>query len=535
VSQGVSLMNVGREEEAVARFDKALEVSKGYADVVRDNYREALRIVGTFLTTKSTHFVVKQDVSESAVVEPYLMPLLEQAWGDLAKKYGFEPQSPVLVESFHLHDDFSVRSVGARGFPAAGVCFGKVCTLVGPLGMGLGANSWAVAAWHEFAHVVTLQLSKGQVPRWLTEGLSVHEERSHKATWLRSDMDRELYDRYRTGRLLKMADINGAFHGPDVMFAYAQGGLIADHLAETTGFAAVPKMLKLYGEDKTTEQVFREVLGLELADFDARFAAWVGKRVASWHLVPRFDDESKKKLEERTKTDPADAQAWADLARAHFQRNNSIDAGAALEKARSLKPDLADVILLEGDMASRGGRKDVARERWEKFLAGGNDDVGARLGLAALELEAGKDSEAAIRHLEAAKRCFPSYLGSKSPYLQLAKLYEGSGKPEKAIAELEQYAAIVGNPLGIDQGAYSVREKLASWYEAKKADDALIRVSEEMIEISPFGADRGDPPDLVLHKRLAKAYARKDRKEEAAREWRVQALLIGKLPEEARI
>jgi len=138
-----------------------------------------------------------------------------------------------------------------------------------------------------------------------------------------------------------------------------------------------------------------------------------------------------------------------------------------------------------------------------------------------------KHSDEAVRHFEAAKACFPRFVGKGNPYLELMKLYEGAGQPEKAIHEVEAYAEIA-------QEDYGARKKLASWYEAKKDDAALMRVSNEMIEISPFGANRSKPPDLDLHKRYALALLRAGRKEEAAREWRVQTLLIDRLPEEAR-
>src|SRR5204863_5367657 len=126
--------------------------------------------------------------------------------------------------------------------------------------------------------------------------------------------------------------------------------------------------------------------------------------------VPRWDDTTKKALEARVEKDPKDAVAWTRLAWAHFQRSNPIDAGAALEKARELSPGDPDVVLLEAAMAERGKRYEVAKEKWETFLASGRDDVNARFGLAKLALDA-KDSKEAVRQLEAAKACFPDYAG----------------------------------------------------------------------------------------------------------------------------
>jgi tetratricopeptide (TPR) repeat protein len=178
-------------------------------------------------------------------------------------------------------------------------------------------------------------------------------------------------------------------------------------------------------------------------------------------------------------------------------------------------------------MAAAAHRLDVAKERWEKFLALGGDDFDARIGLAKLNVGLGKDSAEAVRHLEAAQRCFPRQIGKDSPHLGLAALHEGAGATARAVAEYEAYAAIA-------QEDYGVRKKLAAWYASQKDDAALIRVSREMIEISPFGAKRSDPPDLDLHRGLAQALARAGKKDEAATEWRVQSLLVDRLPEAER-
>ena len=52
-----------------------------------------------------------------------------------------------------------------------------------------------------------------------------------RSNWGR-EMERQLFDRYHNDRLLRMDAINRAFRGGDIMFAYYQGGLIAEHLTD---------------------------------------------------------------------------------------------------------------------------------------------------------------------------------------------------------------------------------------------------------------------------------------------------------------
>ncbi len=532
VTLGEALMNRGQTDEALKQFKTAVIKSKKWRDVRRDNWVEVIgKWMPKWKTIETEHFRIRLPLDEFHVMQHYLPKLLEESYETLTKKYGFVVESPTYADSFHRSDDFSVRSVGSPGLPALGVCFGNTITLLGPTAKPMGQFSWSRTAWHEFAHVMTLQLSKGQVPRWLTEGLSVFEEKQRRDRWGR-DMERQLYDRWRNGSLLKMSLINQAFRGPDIMFAYYQGGLISEHLMEARGFEVIPKMLRAFAKDMSTAQVFKDVLGLELAAYDAQFAAYVGKIVGDYKMVPRWNKASMEAFQKRVEKDPKDAEAWVRLAWGHLQRRREIDAGTALAKARALAPEHPEVILLEGRLAMASRRTDLAIKHFDRFLAAGHDDLAVRLLMAQRVLQKGSDSAEAIRHLEAAKACFPRYVGGDSPYLQLAKLYRGGGEMEKAMKELEGFAAIAAE-------SYSVRKELKTWYKGKKDHKAIARVCEEMVDISPYGANirgrQARPPDMDLHRDYAAALTELGMMDDVLRELKVQVAVGRLIPEAAKV
>jgi len=527
---GEALMNTGRTDEALKQFELGVEKAKEHRDVRRDNWIEVLsRWMPKFKTIKTKNFVIRMPLAEWHVMRHYLPDLLEESYETLTKKYGFVVSDPTHADSFDHDGDFSVRSVGTPGLPALGVCFGNVITLLGPTSKPMGQFSWSRTAWHEFAHVVTVQLSKGQVPRWLTEGLSVFEEKARRERWGR-DMERQLYNRWRNGRLLKIGRINQAFRGPDILFAYFQGGLIAEHLQQERGFEVIPSMLRAFAKDRTTAQVFKDVLDLELAKYDEMFHAYVGTIVGDFKMIPRWDEKSMHAFKARTEKDARDIDAWLGLAWGHMQRRRQIDAGAALLKARRIDEAHPGVTHLEGYVAQANGRKDLAEKRYKAFLEKGRDDLDVRLFLAQRVLQAGSDSEEAVKHLEAAKACFPRYVGRDSPYRQLAKLYRGAGDTAKAMEELSAFAAIAAEH-------YGVRKELKTWFKMQKKAADVARVCEEMIDISPFGANvkRGEAPDLALHRDYAEALLELGRAEEALRELRVQVDLGRLVPEGKRV
>jgi hypothetical protein len=142
-----------------------------------------------FVTVRDGDVLLKMHRDEAPVLREYAMPLAQEALKTLSAKYGFTPTGPILVEIFPNHDDFAVRNLGLPGMIGAlGACFGRVVTMDSPTARTPGTFSWQATLWHELAHVVTLQMSKQRIPRYLTEGISVYEEGKQRAEWGR-DME----------------------------------------------------------------------------------------------------------------------------------------------------------------------------------------------------------------------------------------------------------------------------------------------------------------------------------------------------------
>src|SRR6185503_18134860 len=123
------------------------------------------------------------DRKESALLSIYGSALAEEAYDSLAARYGYKPATPVRVEVYNSHADFSVRTVGLAGLGALGVSFGNVVAMDSPSAREGGEFNWGSTLWHELAHVFTLGMTAHRVPRWLSEGLSVVEERRARRTW----------------------------------------------------------------------------------------------------------------------------------------------------------------------------------------------------------------------------------------------------------------------------------------------------------------------------------------------------------------
>ena len=192
-----------------------------------------------FETITDGRIVMKLHKDEVGVMREQAVPLAKEALETLEKRYNFTAQGPLLIEMFPKHDDFAVRTLGLPGMIGAlGACFGRVVTLDSPQAREPGEFNWQETLWHELAHVVTLQMSNNRIPRWLSEGMSVFEERRGRPEWGR-ETDMSFAMALNEGKLLKLNDLNEGFSDPRMItIAYYQASLVVEHLVNTYGEAA---------------------------------------------------------------------------------------------------------------------------------------------------------------------------------------------------------------------------------------------------------------------------------------------------------
>ena len=208
--------------------------------------------------------------------------LLQRAYTTLSAKYHFTPEVPITFEMYPDHADFAVRTLGLPGIGALGVCFGKLFVMDSPTARKPDGFNWGSTLWHEFTHVITLQMTDYKVPRWFSEGLSVYEERKGFPGW-GDDLKLEYLSAIKAKKLLPIAQLNDGFMRPkfpeQVLVSYYQASVISDYIDEKFGFPAILKMLQLYKEGKSTPEVFKQALHLSPDDFDKQFFAWVDEKV----------------------------------------------------------------------------------------------------------------------------------------------------------------------------------------------------------------------------------------------------------------
>jgi len=404
---------------------------------------------------------------EADLLALYMEPLMEEAIDSLSRHYDYRPNGPVRVEVFPRHADFSVRTVGLTGLGALGVSFGEQLVIDSPAARDPGEFNWGSTLWHEIAHTFTLGLSRNRVPRWLTEGLSVYEERRARPGW-GARLSPSFVDAYLAGRLLPVSRLNEGFIRPkypeQVQHSYYEASLVVEYIAQEHGFDAIRSMLREYGQGRNTDQVLSDVLRQRPAAFDTAFDVWFRERYRK--ELAALGGEG---------NDPGPYRRAVLEARQLIERGDEGAAKEKLEQAREAVPEIAvpgsPYHLLASLYESEGNRARAAAEL-EQVMLHNDADYEAMEHAAELRLSLGDTARAAA----ALARAIYVQPYDAGMHQELAGLYASLRQWPNAVRERRAVVAL--KPVDMAEARYQLAHALAQAGESAEARREVLRALE---------------------------------------------------------
>jgi len=365
---GVHLLRTGDEPAARRALDRSFQLFPFSRPT--KNLLDMMDKLDKFETFQDGDLIFRMSKEDVPVLRDYIVPLAHKALATFAAEFEFQPKGPILIEMFDVHDDFAVRNVGLPGMVGAlGACFGRVVTLDSPKARTPGPFFWESTLWHELAHVITIQMSNSRVPRWLTEGISVYEEKKGKPEWARRQ-DIEFAQLMNQNETIKLKDLNDAFTNPELIsIGYYEASLLVEHMMNRFGDAGMQKLLRAYGQGLDTDGALRAALGTDIESLQASFSAELEKNFASlqraFQAGPRDEELGMMTLAD-LKTyaaeHPNSYRTQMALGRAYRTAGQLDDAVGAFERAVMLVPIAEGLNSPHGQIAAIAlGRNDRTR------------------------------------------------------------------------------------------------------------------------------------------------------------------------------
>ncbi len=456
---GLNQFRTGRIEEARETLERSF-AGDPYNVWIKNN----LDLLDTFgeyeLRSADARLAFMLHGDEADLLYPYALQAASEALESQVARYGARPRGTVRVEFYPRSADFSVRTVGLAGLGALGVSFGEVVALDAPSAREPGSYNWLTTLWHEMGHTVALEVSGNRVPRWLTEGMSVVEERYARPGWT-PGIAPEFVVAYDEGQLPPVSRLNEGFIRPPTPqhlgLAYQMAALVVEWIEETRDFDTLVRMLRAYSDGQETDQVLQGVLGAAPERIDEEFDRWL-----------------------RGRADPARARAYLEALQEAGTRMASGDNDAArrtLERATTLFPpgggSAAHAMLARLHM--QAGDDAAAIESLAAYTEYDETAYQANLELAGLREKTG-DRAGAVAALDRAVWIYPYDL---EPHRKLAELAAAEG--DFAIATRERGAIIGLRPTDMAGARYELARAL---FLAGRTDEARAEVLRAL-EIAP--------------------------------------------------
>lgn len=407
------LLRLGQEDEGWKLANEVYEAD-GY-NIFAHNLVMLQESIAKFRTLEEDGLVVRMDAREANIYGRRVLDLLKRAKQQMAAKYEVTLPAPIIVEMFPKQEDFAIRTFGLPGGAGfLGVCFGTVITANSPASQQSHPTCWEATLWHEFCHVVTLNKTRNKMPRWLSEGISVFEERQADPTW--GQTINPLYRKMLLGdELTPVSELSAAFLHPKsglhLQFAYFESSLVVEYLVEKHGLETLQKILVDLGNGLTINDTLARHIG-SLDELDSAFEAFARNRAiemardADWtepELPKRANSEllaaylkehptnyaalqrqakqliaekkfaeAKQPLETMRRLYPNDASGDGHhvlLARVHRELKETPQERAVLESLAKLNDDSVDLFARLAELSSQAGDWEATRQFARRWLA----------------------------------------------------------------------------------------------------------------------------------------------------------------------
>ncbi len=269
---GLVQFETDHRPEAIEIWEQALTLSPGRKEIVdllaksrKENAVESVMDRG-----HSSRFDLTYDSGVDASFARAILDVLEAATNLIGAELGLFPESRIPVGIYKRTD---YKTVTDSPDWSGGFYDGKIRLPFGALHDVTPAIRGVL--YHEYAHVVVFELTRGNCPLWLNEGIA--------EIFGRMQYTRHVQDSGRTARTGALADfrkLEGDFSNlspSDAAMAYEQSYALVDYMVATYGWHRIRQILTGLGSGLS----FDESITVALKDYNLNYDSLVQEWRAS--------------------------------------------------------------------------------------------------------------------------------------------------------------------------------------------------------------------------------------------------------------
>jgi hypothetical protein len=259
-----------RNQDAIGAWKKSLalrsnpQIVQLLAHAQRESAAEA-----DFHRQESSHFVLRYEGEEAPANLRYeILDTLEAQYRTLQNDLGISPRNSISVSLYTNREFFDVTQAPAW---TAALNDGKIrIPISGLTGMTPALNR---VLRHELTHSFIAQITHGNVPTWLNEGIAQLEEPASTTR-----IGARLAAVYSSGNQVRLNQLDHSFMGyttPEAMVAYAEALAAAECIRNKYGMSDLARILERLGEGEPIENALRDTIHSGYAQFETELAEYL--------------------------------------------------------------------------------------------------------------------------------------------------------------------------------------------------------------------------------------------------------------------
>lgn len=259
-----------RIADAIAAWKKSLVLrpSEQIMQVLQHAERESAA-ESDFRRQESNHFVLRYEGSKAAdSLRNEILDTLESQYGTLQNDLGVSLRSGISISLYTEQEFFDVTQAPAW---TAALNDGKLRIPIS--GLTNVTPSLNRVLRHELTHSFIQQITHGNVPTWLNEGIAQLEEPASA-----SRIGARLAAVYASGNQIPLNQLEESFMGystPEAVIAYSESLAAVECIRSKYGMADLAGILKRLGEGEPVESALRNTIHSGYAQFEGELAEYL--------------------------------------------------------------------------------------------------------------------------------------------------------------------------------------------------------------------------------------------------------------------
>ncbi len=222
-----------------------------------------LKYIDGYKTLETEHFIIRYEKEDKKYAK-LTGEIADKYYDSICNMYGYHPSTKSDIIIYSNEKDFLENLRFDKNDTPIGVYYSGIINILSPKRWINDSENFKQIyevngpVVHEFTHLLIDDITNGNYPMWLTEGLALYTE--YKVT----GFEWQGYD--SANCKITLEDIDKRFDDLDQTAAYRKSFEVVKGISETWGFEKLRNMLGILGEGNNINQTSRAVFKTNLYD-----------------------------------------------------------------------------------------------------------------------------------------------------------------------------------------------------------------------------------------------------------------------------